>query len=457
MSDLCRLSLSALALPAIVTSVFALAPRPAGSPPAAIAFTDLRLANGLRVILAADHVAPVFSIAVTYNVGSRDEQQGRSGFAHLFEHLMFKGSENVGPGEHFTLIFQNGGTMNGTTDKDRTLYYETLPAQQIDLALFLEADRMRSLALTRDNLENQRSAVKEERRLRFDNQPYGRTEETLDALAYDNFGYAHAVIGSLADLDAASIEDVSSFFRTYYAPSNAVLTIAGDIDVEACATKVRRAFESIPSQPAPPSVDVADPPQTAERRQTLTDPLATLDRIDIGFKTAPRQTPDDDALGVLATILGAGRSSRLYARVVRQDGRATAVSATVAQRRGPGLFRITATAAPGQAAADVEAALYAEIDRLKTEPIASWELEKARAAARMAVVSSLQSSSTRAILLGQYALFHADAGLINQRLARVDAVSAADVARVARTYLVATNRSVVVTARPPVPTQTGGA
>src|SRR3954464_2908551 len=180
-----------------------------------IKFTDLKLKNGLRVILSEDHSAPTFSIAVTYNVGSADEKARRTGFAHLFEHMMFKGSENVGPGEHFTQIFNNGGNMNGTTNQDRTLYFETLPANQLELALFLEADRMRSLVINKANLDNQRNAVQEERRLGVDNQPYGQSGEVQQALLYDNFAYKHTTIGSMEDLDAASVEDVASFFKTY--------------------------------------------------------------------------------------------------------------------------------------------------------------------------------------------------------------------------------------------------
>ena len=187
-----------------------------------IRFTDTTLPNGLRLIISEDHSAPVYSIAVSYKVGSRDERQGRTGFAHLFEHMMFKGSENVGPGEHFMQIFTAGGTMNGTTNKDRTIYFETLPSNQLDLGIFLEADRMKSLEITRDNLDNQRNAVQEERRLGRDNQPYGRSAELIDELAYDNPAYEHSVIGSMADLSAASVEDVASFFKTYYAPNNAV-------------------------------------------------------------------------------------------------------------------------------------------------------------------------------------------------------------------------------------------
>src|SRR5678816_1483055 len=202
----------------------------AAAPLTQIQFTDTKLKNGLRVIVSEDHTAPVFSVVVNYNVGSRNERPGRTGFAHLFEHMMFKGSENVGQNEHPYLMFMNGGNMNGTTNKDRTLYYETLPANQLDLALFLEADRMRSLTITKENLENQRNAVQEERRLGVDNVPYGKSSDTLPRLAYQNFAYAHSVIGSMDDLSAATVEDVAAFFKMYYAPNNAVIAIVGDVD-----------------------------------------------------------------------------------------------------------------------------------------------------------------------------------------------------------------------------------
>src|SRR5512144_1760424 len=239
-----------------------------------VTFSETKLPNGLRVIVAEDHSAPVFSIAVNYDVGSRNERQGRTGFAHLFEHMMFKGSQNVGAGEHFWLVFNNGGNMNGTTNNDRTLYFETLPANQLDLALFLEADRMQSLDITKENLDNQRNAVQEERRLGVDNQPYGKTFEAIDELAYENPAYEHSVIGSMADLNAASVDDVAAFFSTYYAPNNAVLAIVGDVDAKQALEKIRARFESIGSKPAPPAVDMTEPPQTSERRQTIEDSMA---------------------------------------------------------------------------------------------------------------------------------------------------------------------------------------
>src|SRR5918998_181250 len=232
-------------------------------------FKETTLKNGLRVITVEDHSAPVVAISITYNVGSRNERKGRTGFAHLFEHMMFKGSENIGTGEHFLLVFNNGGTMNGTTNEDRTNYFEILPANQLDLALFLEADRMKSLEITKENLDNQRNAVQEERRLGVDNQAYGKSQEKLDELAYDNFAYEHSVIGSMADLSAAAVEDVAAFFKTYYAPNNAVLTLVGAFKTDEALAKIRSSFESIPRQPDPPPVDMTEPEQKAERRATV--------------------------------------------------------------------------------------------------------------------------------------------------------------------------------------------
>jgi zinc protease len=417
----------------------------AAAPIRKIQFTDTKLKNGLRVIVSEDHAAPVFSIVVNYNVGSRDERKGRTGFAHLFEHMMFKGSENVGQNEHPYLIFMNGGTMNGTTSKDRTLYYETLPANQLDMALFLESDRMRALTITKDNLDNQRNAVQEERRLGVDNQPYGKTFEAIDELAYENFAYEHSVIGSMADLNAASIEDVTAFFKTYYAPNNAIMAIVGDVDTKTAVGKVERYFGSIPAQPPPPQVDMTEPSQTEERRLTIEDQLARLPRIDIAYKVPPSSSPDMDALSVLGTILSGGRSSRFYEAIVRQQQLSNGIAAGTNDSRGPGLFRIIGTALHGKMLKDLEAAIDQEIDRVKTAPIADWEMEKARTDARRSLVADLGSSLNRAVQISEEAMFFNDPDRINTRADRVAKVTAADVQRVANRYLVKSNRSVVLT------------
>ena len=292
-----------LAILAFAAAAFA---QQAPSTLARIKFTDTRLDNGLRVIISEDHYAPVYAIAVAYKVGSKDERRGRTGFAHLFEHMMFKGSENVGMGELDFLIYTNGGNSNGTTNTDRTSYYEVLPRNQVDLGLFLEADRMRGLVITRENLENQRQAVKEERRLNGDNVAYGNVSEKLEELVYDNFAYHHSVIGSMQDLDAASVDDVKQFFKTYYAPNNAVLALVGDLDTKDTLAKVKKYFGNIPRQTPPVPADLTEPAKEGERRAKLDDPLARLTRIDIAYRIPPSTTPDARALSAAAQILGGG-------------------------------------------------------------------------------------------------------------------------------------------------------
>jgi zinc protease len=425
-------------------------------------FKDTRLTNGLRVITVEDHNAPVIAVNVTYNVGSRNEKPGRTGFAHLFEHMMFQGSENVGKSEHFMLILNNGGNMNGTTNEDRTNYFEALPANQLELALFLEADRMRSLAVTQENLDNQRNAVQEERRIGLDNAAYGKSGEVLQDLMYDNFGYKHDTVGSMDDLNAASVADVQAFFRMYYAPNNAVLTVVGDFKpVEAMAI-IKKYFEGIQRQPDPPAFDPTEPEQKAERRASVDDVLARAYRVAIAYKTVAGNTPDFYALQVLANILGGGGgfgggggggfgggggggSSRLNQKLVREQELVLNANSNAQEARGVGGFRITATPRPGVKTEDVEAAIYAEIARLQKEPIADWELQKAKSGARRNFINGLQSSLGRANSIGQYAVYYSDPNLINTRIDKVMAVTKEDVMRVANKYLVATNRTVVIT------------
>jgi zinc protease len=410
-----------------------------------VSYKETTLKNGLRVITVEDHSAPVIAIAVNYNVGSRNERPGRTGFAHLFEHMMFKGSENVGTGEHFVLVFNNGGTMNGTTSEDRTVYFEALPSNQLDLALFLEADRMRSLAITKENLDNQRNAVQEERRLGVDNQPYGKSNEVQQELLYDNFAYKHSVIGSMEDLNAATVEDVAQFFKTYYAPNNAVLTLVGDFNTRDAVERITKNFERIPRQPNPPGVDMTEPEQKAERRATVDDVLARSARVDLAFKAIPGNTTDFYALQVLSNALQGGQSSRLYQKLVKEKEQVTGVFGFMDEKRGPGALYVSATVKPGVKVADVEATIYEEIERLKKEPIADWELQKAKNTTRRAFVTNLQNSLSRAINLSQYAVYYNDPGLINTRLDKVNAVTKEDVQRVANQYLRDTNRTVVIT------------
>ena len=431
--------------PLIVCALAVLSAQAQGPRNVKVDFKETTLKNGLRVITVEDHSAPVVALSITYNVGSRNERQGRTGFAHLFEHMMFKGSENVGSGEHFLLVFNNGGNMNGTTNEDRTNYFEVLPANQLDLALFLESDRMKSLAITKENLDNQRNAVQEERRLGVDNQPYGKSGELQQELLYDNFAYKHSVIGSMADLNAATVEDVSEFFKMYYAPNNAVLVLVGDFKTADALAKIRSSFEGIARQPDPPAVDMAEPQQKAERRASVDDELARAARIDLAFKAVPGNTSDFYALQVLAAVLQSGQSSRLYQKLVKEKEMVTNVGGFMDEKRGVGAFYTNATLRPGTKTDDVEATIYTEIDRLKKEPIADWELQKAKNTTRRNLINGLQSSLNRAVTMGQYTTYYNEPGLINTRLDKVAAVTKEDVQRVANKYLVDTNRTVVVT------------
>jgi len=408
-------------------------------------FTDQRLDNGLRVIIAPDRSAPVFSIAVTYNVGSRNERPGRTGFAHLFEHMMFQGSENVGKGEHFILILNNGGGMNGTTNEDRTNYFEELPRNQLDLALYLEADRMRSLAVNPANVDNQRNAVQEERRLGIDNQPYGKSYLEIDNLSYDNFAYKHSVIGSMRDLDAAGVDDVKNFFRIYYAPNNAVVTLVGDLDPQETLEKVRKYFGGIPSQPPAAQVDLTEPEHYGERRETIADPLARLPMLLISYHTPPGNTPDNFAMQVLGNILGTGQSSRFYQHLVKDKQLAVSIEVQPDARIGPSLFYVMATPRPGVKPEDLEKAIYEEIDAVQKDGVTPQEMEKARTQYLRNQIQSRQSSLFTAIRLGQYAVYFNDPDLINTIFGKYSAVTAEQVKQAAEKFLVPDGRTVVLT------------
>ena len=408
-----------------------------------VEFTDQKLANGLRVIIAVDHTAPVFGIDITYNVGSRNERPGRTGFAHLFEHMMFEGSENVGKGEHFILVLNNGGDMNGTTNEDRTTYFESLPKNQLDLALYLEADRMRALAVNQSNLDNQRNAVQEERRVGEDNQPYGHAFEEVDNLAYDNFGYKHSTIGSMRDLDAASLEDVKDFFRIYYAPNNAVLALVGDLDPAEALEKVKKYFGDIHSQPTPPPVDMTEPEHYGERSETLMDPLARAPLVIMGYHIPAGNTPDNYALRMLANVLGQGQSSRLYQHLVKDKQLATRVFVQADARRGPSLLYVYTFLRPGVKPEEVKNAIVEDVAAVQRDGITAQELEKARTQVLRSQIQSRQSDFSEAYALSNDAVYFDDPNLINTTLDKYYAVTAEQIKAAAEKYLVADDRVVV--------------
>jgi zinc protease len=403
------------------------------------------LKNGLCVLLWPDHRIPVVGTAVFYNVGSRNEKEGKTGYAHLFEHMMFQGSANVGRGEHMALIRENGGGMNGATDKEVTRYYEGLPANQLDLALFLESDRMRGLTVTPESLDNQRSTVKEERRLRIDNSPYGSTSLAIDDIAYDSFAYKHPIIGSMDDLDAASLSDINEFFRIYYAPNNAVLSIAGDFDEKTVVAKIEKYFGTIPSQPAPPILKINEPPIVGERHMTLTDNFAAQPEVNVVYKTVPGNTPDWYALSAASSLLGGGESSRLYQRLVKEQQLAVSVYTNLDDGRAPGIFNITIVLKSGSSMEEAEKAVAEEIAKLQAGPIQPWELDKVRNTAALEEALSRQSCIERAFLAGQsQTLFH-DPWAIPNRAKYMKMVTADEVIGAARKYLNPTGRVTIET------------
>lgn len=442
-----RPAFPAAAVLVVLFSASALPLRPPDANGPCIAFSERTLSNGLRVIVSEDHTVPIAAVAVTYDVGSLNERPGRTGFAHLFEHLMFRGSANVPSGQHGVQVHNVGGDINGTTGKDRTNYYEYLPSSELELALFLEADRMKALTIDRRNLAAEIATVQEERRRGHDNQPYGRAREAVDELAYENYAYRHSTIGSMEDLGAATVADAKAFFATYYAPNNAVLTIVGDIDTAAALGLANKYFGDAPSAPKPEPVDLSEPPQTAEKRLTIEDPLARVAQLDIAYHIPPSMTPDNDAALALASVFN--DSARAPETIVRQAKLALYATAFVIESRGPGLFRIICRVAPGRSAAEAEAAIDAEIERLKNGPAEDWEVEMACNIARQEFLSPLSGALNRAIILGEYAVCYRDLGLINTRAAMLVAVTAGDMQRVARTCLVRENRSVVITVPKP--------
>ncbi|MFI9827208.1 M16 family metallopeptidase [Streptomyces sp. NPDC051913] len=411
--------------------------------------TEHRLANGLRVVLSEDHLTPVAAVCLWYDVGSRHEVKGRTGLAHLFEHLMFQGSGQVKGNGHFELVQGAGGSLNGTTSFERTNYFETMPAHQLELALWLEADRMGSLlaALDDESMENQRDVVKNERRQRYDNVPYGTAFEKLTALAYpEGHPYHHTPIGSMADLDAATLEDARAFFRTYYAPNNAVLSIVGDIDPEQTLAWVERYFGSIASHDGKPAPrDGSLPEVIGEQLREVVEEEVPARALMAAYRLPHDGTREADAADLALTVLGGGESSRLYNRLVRRDR--TAVAA------GFGLLRLAGAPSLGwldvKTSGDVEVpvietAIDEELARFAAEGPTEEEMERAQAQLEREWLDRLGTVAGRADELCRYAVLFGDPQLALTAVNRVLEVTAAEVQEVAKARLRPDNRAVLV-------------
>lgn len=419
--------------------------------PGRIRFEQYTLPNGLTVLLSEEHSAQVVAVTVYYDVGSRNERNGRTGFAHLFEHMLFQGSANVGKMEHISLVTRAGGQVNGTTNEDRTYYYEVLPSNRLNLGLWLEADRMRSLNVSDSTFENQRQAVKEERRLRVDNQPYmkGFFEDQYGLMDSTTcFPYAHSIIGSMADLDAARTADVQEFFRQNYSPNNAVVAIVGDFETAEAKRLIEQYFGSIPRGPDRPAEQPCTPRFNAgARRRDLVDPKATLPAAFQVYAVPAYDHADTPALTLLATVLGQGESSRLN-RVLTRETRAAVASQAMynpfGPRRGPGAFLTLGIANQGVAIDSVNGLMAAQIARIARDGIDPAELDKAKNSYRAQLIGQRQQSLNIADALQTARMFLGDPDAVNTDLGRYMRVTREDIQRVARTYLVPDNSLTLV-------------
>lgn len=397
---------------------------------------DVTLENGLRVIVSEDHSTPVASMVIVYDVGARDEKKGKSGFAHLFEHMMFEGSDNVPKGEFFKHIQSAGGSLNASTHEGYTDYYIKVPSNQIELAFWLESDRMRSLKVTEENFKNQLETVKEEKRLRIDNKPYVPAELELEELIFDNWSNAHPVIGYYEDLEASSVEDVKKFFDTYYVPNNAVLAVVGDVDSDQIEALAKKYFGGIAKGPDPERPKVEEPEQKSPKYLKVKDKHAKLPAFWLAWKAPARREKDSYVLNLLQGVLSMGPSSRLYRRLVKEDQIALTVSCSYEERRGPSNISFFVLTKPGNDPEKVKKVLMEEINKVKTDKVSDEELEKAKNHILKLLFSSgsyysLQGSLGRAENIAQNAAFFGKPDLVNEDINTYLSLTADDLKRVA--------------------------
>ena len=422
------------------------APAPAAAAPAPMTLKlDVRrekLPNGLRVVLSPDPTSPTIAVDVVYDVGGRNEERGHSGFAHLFEHMMFQGSANVPRGDHFKLVTSHGGTLNGTTSSDRTNYFEMLPQNELALALWLEADRMKALDVSQKNFENQRAVVKEEYRMRVENAAYVPAEIRLQELVYQGYWpYEHSAIGTMQDLDAAQLEWVRAFHDAYYAPNNAVLAISGDFVPEEAMALVTKYFGDARAVNVPKYEPPKMPDAVTPKEAVVEDAHAKLPELMDGWVIPPAREPDHYALELAGMLMSDGESSRLYKSLVRERAVAVEVQAGTNDFRGPDWFELTTKLASGAKTETVAKLLDAEIAALAATGPTDAEMAKVRARLEAHFLLGLQSNFQRAQKLAEFELYWGDAALLNGELARYLAVTKDDVKRVVGKYLTKQRRA----------------
>jgi zinc protease len=433
-----------------LTLAFLLAVAAASAAEFKIPVETYKLSNGLRVVLSQDNAVPVVTVYMIFDVGARSEEKGRTGFAHLFEHMMFEGSANAPKGVRDMQVESNGGVQNGSTHPDFTDYYEVLPANKLATALWLDSDRMRSLAITDENLKNQKEAVKQERRLSFDNQPYATAEiDTFPTMMFGNWQSSHSLIGSFEDLNAASVADVSKFFKTYYAPNNAALVIVGDIRIPEAKKLVESYFGDIPAQPQAKRPDMTEPAFHAHS-DVYNDPMARVPAVMIGWPGPKRRSPDYYALNMLDAILTNGNSARIRLDLVK--GKESIIQyesnlgwpmSSYLDYRDPGAYGMFVLYKPNFTSEQIVDQVQGEIAKLQDAPLPAADLERAKTQLRATLIKQMQSSLSRAQQLGQYEIADGDASLINTEFDRLLNVSAAQIQAAAKKYLTPDKRTVL--------------
>jgi zinc protease len=420
------------------------APTQAAVRPPKLEYTMTTLPNGMNVVFLEDHSTPIVHLQMWYHVGSKNERAGRTGFAHFFEHMMFKGSKNVEPEGHPSYISSVGGQSNAYTNEDATVFWETVPSQYLPLILWLEADRLASLRIDEKAFKNEREVVKEERRMRIENQPYGRLQEIIADQTFTVHPYKHPVIGSMKDLDAASVDDVREFFQTYYVPNNATAVLVGDFDPKEALALVTQYLGRVPKSDRPVPRDIPkEPAQTKEKRVTLTDEWP-LPAIIVAHHITFDGNPDSYPLHVASKILSDGQSSRIYRKLVYEKGIALAAFGGGNIIEDPNLFFAVAIVQPGHTTEEATNALIAELDRLRNEPVTAGELQQAKNQFARDYILQRESNQSKAEVLGHAVVIHkGDITTADGEFDIFQNLTVADVQRVARTYFTPENRTVI--------------
>jgi zinc protease len=420
--------------------------------PRPIPIKSRTLSNGLRLLLVEDHSTPILNLQVWYHVGSKDERPGRTGFAHLFEHLMFKGSAHVAPEEHSRIVESAGGVDNAYTNDDVTVYWETVPSNFLERVLWLEADRMASLNVDQANFLSEREVVKEERRLRIENPPYGRLFEDLYAVAFTVHPYHHTTMGSMEDLDKATLPDVQEFYRLFYRPDNAILIVVGDVLPEPLFAGAEKYFAGIPKSAQPvPRLELAEPPQTDEKLSTKSyGANSPLPAVVEGYIMPAAFSPDYYALNLASNILSGGESSRLYRRLVYESQLAAQAAGVGNFTEDPNLFLAFAVMNQGKTAGDGKTAIEAVLDLMKDQPVSDHELNKAKNQVLAGSIFAREGDQQTGDSVGFAAVIGKDPELINRDTDLYLRVTPEDIERVAREYFVPARRTVLIIT-PPAP------